>query len=135
MNQKGLILWTLAGSGVFLLYAAYKNQSPTGLLTKHLSGSTGPVAPLSGTSGSQSPASPPGAGQGYQDTPQQGGYQDWLNPFPNYLGGGPSAQNQVHRDASGVYYSTDPYGNQIAALPAYYQKAPNLYIVKGTVSA
>ena len=131
MNQKGLILWTLAGSGVFLLYAAYKNQSPTGLLTKHLSGSTGPVAPLSGTPGSQSPASPPGAGQGYQDTPSQGGYQDWLNPFPKYLGGGPS---QVHQDSTGTYYSTDAYGNQIAALPAYYQTHPNLYISTGTVS-
>lgn len=117
-DNRGLILWTLGGAGVFLLYAAYKNASPQGLLVKHLGGPAD-VAPLSGGVPA-SPSAPASPAPGTQAPPAGPDAPSWNNDS--------LASSHIAKDGSGTYYALDNSGNPVAVIPGYYQTHPGLYI-------
>jgi hypothetical protein len=98
-GKDGLILWTLGGAGVLLLYAAYSNKSPRTVLAKTL-----------GTVPAEAAPSPAPAGTAPGDTS---------------AGSGAPATG---RDASGTAYLFDADGNMAGVVPAPYQNTPQLYI-------
>lgn len=130
-SNRGLILWTLGGAGVFLLYAAYSNQSPTGLLIKHLGGSPD-VAPISGGSPASpsSPVSPTDPNyKGTTTDPSHAASPD----DPYYATQAPGQDGAVSyrhyaQDGTGTYYALDASGNPTTVIPGFYQKNPALYI-------
>ena len=136
MNNKGLVLWTLGGAGTFLLYAAYKNVSPTALLIKHLTNGTVTPPAISGSSqpDSSAPGGPVQSGGVAGTAPLAPGQTE---PFPGqssndgtFVPVTPEAYitGPGYVGMSGTYYSTDSAGNPVAALPTAYQNNPMLHI-------
>lgn len=72
--MNGLVIWLLAGSGVFLLYAAIKNEQPQDILTGYLGTSTTPK-PIS-TWGGANTANTPATGL---NSGQPGTFNMWTN--------------------------------------------------------
>ena len=70
-DNRGIVLWTLFGTGVFLLYAAYKNQNPQTLLLNHLNGTT-TNQPISGNP--TVPTITDAQGNTWNTAPGNGGY-------------------------------------------------------------
>lgn len=97
-GKDGLILWTLGGAGVLLLYAAYANKSPRAVLASTL-----------GTPAAAAP-SPAAAG---------------TSPGDTSAGSGATGTG---RDSSGTAYLFDADGNMAGVIPAPYQSTPHLYI-------
>jgi hypothetical protein len=115
VGNKGMILWTLSGVGVFLIYAAYKNKSPQALLVHHLQGgnSATPVAPVAAiTSGNLTDAGNP-------VNPGTVGNAGQLANSPAYT---------TLADYSGQYNLIAPNGSIIAAVPGAYQSSAATYI-------
>ena len=120
-SNDGMVMWLLGGTGVFLLYSAYKNQQPQALLTKYVNGGSADK-PISNYGGSSVPSSA---------TPSSG-FGDLKKGVDGLIPGGSTAGLDVHastrQDISGTYYSTDSRGSIISVIPDNYQKTPNLYI-------
>jgi hypothetical protein len=115
VGNKGMVLWTLSGVGVFLIYAAYKNKSPQALLVKHLQGgnSATPVAPVAAIStGTLSDAGTP-------SSPGIVGNAGELANSPSYT---------TASDSWGQYNLIAPNGAIIAAVPGAYQSSAATYI-------
>lgn len=55
-GKDGLILWTLGGAGVLLLYSAYANKSPRTVLASTLGTAPAADAPSSSAAGTGAPA-------------------------------------------------------------------------------
>lgn len=126
-DNRGLVLWTLCGAGVFLLYAAYKNQSPQTLLLNHLNGGS-TVNPISGAP--TVPTITDAQGKTWNTAPGDGGYVTSDPPVPG--GSTPGymlGSNHVARDQNGVYNVVDGNGLIIAVVPAAYQSNPSAYHV------
>lgn len=133
MNQNdGMILWILGGAGVFLIYAAYKNQAPQALLESHITGK--PVdKPISNYTATQIPTVTDSDGKTWNTKPGDG---EWITTDPPIPGGDPYTGKELaglRRDITGTWYSTDTQGRIASVIPAYYQKNPALFA--GTVNA
>jgi len=133
--NRGMILWTLGGSGVFLLYAAYKNQSPQTLLMNHLTGAKDSQPIVKPTAVSTATDS---NGKTWNTEPGSGGWATTDPPLPGDPSGSgyanqlQSAPQSVARDLSGVYNVIDSNGLVIAQVPQLYQKSPATYIPQVT---
>jgi hypothetical protein len=76
MEKNGLILWLLLGTGVLLMYSAYKNVMPISLLLQEL-GQSQTVTPIAAITPEQGPVSltpngkavPASVPSGYMDGP------------------------------------------------------------------
>ena len=108
-GKDGLILWTLGGAGVLLLYSAYANKSPRTVLASTL-GTPAPAA--TGAAPSSAPA-PAGAGA---------------------FSGGVSGSFSTGTDSSGTNYLFDADGNMAGVVPAPYQGSAATYIPPGGMS-
>lgn len=51
MNRNAFVLWIMAGAGVFLVYAAIKNVSPTSLISSYATGKKANTTLVSTTTG------------------------------------------------------------------------------------
>lgn len=126
MGNRGIVLWTLSGVGVFLLYAAYKNQSPQTLLTNHLNG-TNASQPISGNS--TPPQITDSQGKTWDTAPGgSGGYITTEPPGSNYGGYMLGSTKSYTTMPDGIHYALDQNGSIVAALPNAYQSNPGLYI-------
>lgn len=106
-GKDGLILWTLGGAGVLLLYSAYANKSPRTVLASTLG--TAPAA-----------APSPAAG---------------VAPVPGDFSGGVSGSFTTGpADSSGTSYFFDADGNMAGVVPAPYQGSAATYIPPGGTS-
>lgn len=125
-------MWLLGGTGVFLLYAAYKNQQPQALLTAHING-TESAAPISNYTGATVSTVKTPDGTTHNTEPGDGGYITTDPPTP----GNPSGSGNgglmlgswnTRKDISGTYNLIDASGRMIGVVPDQYQGTPNLYI-------
>jgi len=131
-ENRGMILWTLGGAGIFLIYAAYKNQNPQTLLLNHLNGSADsnpiskPTAPVPTITDSQ--------GKTWNTAPGDGGYITTDPPTPAHpygSGGGGTVLGSyanVAPDLNGRYNVIDGNGLIIASVPNVYQRNAASYI-------
>lgn len=123
-----MILWTLCGVGVFLIYAAYKNLSPQKLLIHHLTSSStdapltpNTAAPIPVHWGTETASNSVPQYTG-NPTPQNPGVAGTANLFPD------SPVYTTAADISGQYNVIGPSGMIIAAVPGAYQSTANTYI-------
>lgn len=129
-DNRGMILWTLGGAGVFLIYAAYKNQNPQTLLLNHLNGSADsnpisvPTAPV--------PTAVDNQGKSWNTAPGDGGYVSTDPPTPAQPYGSSNAPmmsyGNVAPDLNGQYNVIDGNGLIIASVPNAYQRNASSYI-------
>jgi hypothetical protein len=129
-ENRGLILWTLCGAGVFLLYAAYKNQQPQTLLLNHLNGSTD-SAPIS--TSTVVPTVTDSTGKTWNTAPGDGGFITSDPPTPDApYGSKPNVQVQgfthVVPDLNGRFNVVDSNGLILATVPDAYQGSAATYI-------
>jgi hypothetical protein len=118
-----MVMWLLGGTGVFLLYSAYKNQKPQALLVTYVNGS-GDAAPIS-TFGVTTPTTPAATPQGNIAKPGAG-----IDTFPAPKGLDTYGTRQ---DVSGTWNLLDSAGRFIGVVPQNYQRTPQLYIPAVTV--
>lgn len=128
-NNRGMILWTLGGAGVFLIYAAYKNQNPQTLLLNHLNG-TNDSKPISVPT--TVPTITDSQGKTWNTAPGDGGYITTDPPTPGAPAGsntGPLASYPgVSPGRDGVYNLVDRNGLILGTVPTRYQNSPATYI-------
>ena len=117
-NKDGLILWLLAGAGVVLIYAAYKNIQPQTLLGNYLSGSKDETK-ISSYAPSAIPNITTEDGKTYDTAP--GGKDGYITTDPPVPGTPPNPNNPL-----ALYY--DANGNPVGVVPTIYQKNPGLFI-------
>lgn len=121
-SNDGMVMWLLGGTGVFLLYSAYKNQQPQALLATYVNGETA-TAPIS-TYGVTSPgANIANPNDGTDKTPGVG-----INTFPTLGTTYGTGGLKTRQDISGTWNLIDRAGRMIGVVPDNYQKTPNLYI-------
>ena len=128
-------MWLLGGTGVFLLYSAYKNQKPQALLATYVNG-TETATPIStyGKAATATGANPdgtpkkaePGAGFDTFPTPKKAAPGAGLDTFS-------MPRTSTRQDISGTWNLIDSAGRMIGVVPADYQKTPQLYIPAVTV--
>ena len=121
-SNDGMVMWLLGGTGVFLLYSAYKNQQPQALLASYVNGEPADK-PISNYGGSSVPSSA---------TPPSG-FGDLKKGVNGLIPGGSTAgldvsASRLRKDVSGTYYNTDSSGRIGGVIPDSYQRTPNLYI-------
>jgi hypothetical protein len=124
-------MWLLGGTGVFLLYSAYKNQQPQALLTAHING-TESAAPISNYTATKVSTVKTPDGTTHNTEPGDGGYITSDPPTP----GNPSGSNpgyvlggyRTRKDVSGTYNLIDASGRMLGVVPPNYQGTPGLYI-------
>ena len=131
-SNDGMIMWLLGGTGVFLLYSAYKNQQPQALLTAHING-TESAAPISNYTATTIPTVKTPDGTTHNTAPGDGGYITTDpptpgNPYGSGNGGAVLGSYGTRRDISGTSYLVDSSGRMIGVVPDKYQSNPNLYI-------
>lgn len=119
-SNRGMILWTLGGAGVFLLYAAYKNQSPQTLLLNHLNG-TAVSNPIAGSTAV--PTITDAQGKTWNTAPGDGGYITTDPPSPD----APAAPSDIPPGDMLGSYRMDANG-VIVATAADYRNSPKTYI-------
>lgn len=130
-ENRGLILWTLCGAGVFLIYAAYKNQNPQTLLLNHLNGGNA-VNPIS--TPTTVPTVTDSQGKTWNTAPGDGGWVTSDPPTPGHPYGSTSGggvlegYNRVVPDMNGVYNIVDNTGIIVAQVPDAYQHSAGTYI-------
>lgn len=110
-NENGLMLWVLGGSGVVLIYAAYKGASPLSVIQNHISGSG--TKPLT-----------------LADTVTTNPGQGTIPVAPDQTYGGQYSANQT-ADASGTQYVYDSNGNVVGTVPKAYAGSPGTYMGSG----
>lgn len=121
-SNDGMVMWLLGGTGVFLLYSAYKNQQPQALLAKYVNGETADK-PISNYGGSSVPSSA---------TPLSG-FGVIRKGVDGLIPGGPTAgldvsTSRLRKSVDGSFNITDSSGRMIGVVPENYQRTPNLYI-------
>jgi len=134
VNTKGIILWLMAGAGVFLIYCAVKNVSPTSLVASYLG--SGSVTPLTTKTDPQYPAGTkydvngdpliptnPNDPNGSKDK----GLYDPKTGQTSHLSNYPDG-SYTQRDQQGVAQYYNAAGYQIGTVPAAYQGNPNLWL-------
>lgn len=99
-GKSGLILWVLGGTGVLLMYSAYKNRKPQEVLAAHLAGTSG------GSPGDGTAATAPGTST------------TTVHPVDYSTGTG----------AGGLDYLYDAHGGVAGVVPAPYQGHSKTYI-------
>lgn len=117
-NKDGLILWLLAGAGVILIYAAYKNVQPQALLGNYLSGSKDETK-ISSYAASPIPNVVADDGKTYDTAP--GGKDGYITTDPPVPGAPSSSGNPL-----ALFYDAD--GNPAGVVPTIYQQSPGLFI-------
>lgn len=141
-NTRGIVLWLLAGTGVILMYSAYKNISPTSLISKTI-GAAKSVVPLTIDTAAATAAAEKAKGtQTAKDlygidpdapTPNTPDNVPGTNT-PNFWG--ITGSNYTGKGPDGIEYEYNSQGLQLYPLPAAYQNNPNSYIpAAGTLSA
>lgn len=102
-------MWLLGGTGVFLIYAAYKNQQPQALLESHISGKA-VDKPISNYTTSTVPTIT-GPNGTYNTAPGDGGYITTDPPTPeNPWGSGGGTMLGGLLDSAGKIIGTVPAG-------------------------
>lgn len=121
-SNDGMVMWLLGGTGVFLLYSAYKNQKPQALLATYVNGKE-VAAPIStyGATATPTPANPDGTAT----EPKRAEPGAGIDTFPAPRGTGTYG---TRKDISGTWNLTDSKGMLIGVVPDQYQGTPNLYI-------
>lgn len=128
--KTGMILWSGAGIGVFLIWSGATNRLNLGeTLAAYLRGDKPPApAGKSDSNGSENNGDPIIVGGSFGEgnktesvAPSVGG------PLGNALN---SLRTNVQADVTGTYYVYDNNGNMLERIPDIYQSRPYAYIPK-----
>jgi len=104
-QSRTFVLWIAGFTGVLLMYAAFKDKSPTSIIQGSLK-KTGTGTTPSGSGGASNIVTPVAAAPG--------------------VGSGVASAGVTNID--GVYYIIDQYGNPVTQINSTYATSPATYI-------
>lgn len=128
-NSKGILVWIAGGAGVFLLYSAVSNKTPSSLLLSYLGGGTPtpfPTAAGGSDTNYQDPLFGPAPPKSMTTPLKPGQLPDTGSKGPQYLPDG--SQLLSYHDPNQVYDLIDANGRNLGAIPAAYQNNPNAFV-------
>jgi len=124
-DKTSIVLWLLGGTGVILIYAAYKNISPQSILAHYVTPATATTT-LTGDSGNTQMQNRTSGDSPVLDALRAGTQMQNRTsaPSPNL----DRLRNSVRRDDNGIAYLYNSDGLQLNTLPAAYQTNPETYL-------